>query len=248
MNPFYYGGILGFAPALFLIWFSLRKYSYPYVEGSLFEDRRVFFMLAVGMFAGTFIYILEQFLAPLYSYDDGIDLIMFVLVFVLAFPLIEDMAKFVILNFKGYEGRFDSTFYGISLGAGFAATWIVGYVLRIVNTAKVDGTSVPFESWLGLLFFSVCTSLIHCSVGAILGSATGRKMGLKGLPSAVIPHMIFNLLLFPFLIYGQIWYALIFLIPISFLIYHGVYTHTIPECLPPEVQKEARRNLRKKQA
>ena len=54
MNPFYIGGIIGFGPALFLIWFSVRKYTYPFVEGSLFEDRRLFFMLAVGMVVWTF--------------------------------------------------------------------------------------------------------------------------------------------------------------------------------------------------
>ncbi|MDD4308600.1 MAG: PrsW family glutamic-type intramembrane protease [Thermoplasmata archaeon] len=247
MNAIYLGGLIGFGPALFLIWFSLRKYTYPFVEGSLFEDRKVFFLLAVGMFAGTFVYILEQFLTPLYSHEDSISLMMFILVFVLAFPLIEDLVKFVILNFKGYEGRFDSTFYGISLGAGFSATWIIGYVIRIMNDAEVSGDSVSPEGWLGLILFSICVSLIHCSVGAILGDGTGKKMGLKGLPGAVIPHFIFNLLLFPFLVYGQIWYSLVFLIPVSALIYHGVYTHTIPECLPQEVQKEIRRNQRRRQ-
>ena len=242
MNPFYIGGIIGFGPALFLIWFSLRKYTLPYVEGSLFEDRRVFFMLAVGMVAGSLIFVLEQFLAPLYTFEGGIDFLMFMLIFVLAFPLIEDLAKFVILNFKGYEGRFDSTFYGISLGAGYSATSMIGYVFIVMSKEE----TVAFEGWLGLVFLSICMALIHCSVGASLGNATGKKLGLKGLPQAVIPHFIFNMLLFPWFVYGQIWFALILVIPVSGMIYYGVYTYTIPEAMPREVQKEIRRSERKK--
>ena len=171
---------------------------------------------------------------------------MFILVFVLAYSLIEDLAKFVILNFKGYEGRFDSTFYGISLGAGYSATAMIGYVFILLNRAEKGGMDVPLDMWLGIVFLSICMALLHCSLGAILGNATGNKLGLKGLPQAVIPHFIFSLLMLPWFIYDQIWFSLVFLIPISFLIYYGVYTNTIPECLPLEVRKEIRRNLRKR--
>ena len=117
MNPFLIGGIIGFGPALFMIWFALRKYTWPHVEGSLFEDRRVFFMLAVGMVVGTIITSLERFISPIYAFE-GLNLTLFIMVYVIMFPLIEDLAKFIILNFKGYRGRFDSMFYGVSLGAG----------------------------------------------------------------------------------------------------------------------------------
>ena len=56
---FLVSGIVGFGPALFLIWFSMRKYSYPYIEGSAFEDRKVFFLLAVGMVFGTVLVTLD---------------------------------------------------------------------------------------------------------------------------------------------------------------------------------------------
>jgi hypothetical protein len=246
MNPFYIGGIIGFGPALFLTWFSLRKYSYPHVEGSLFEDRKVFFMLAVGMVAGTFIFTLERFLYPTFVFGDSVIFLMFILVYVLAFPFLEDIVKFVILNFKGYQGRFDSTFYGIGLGAGYSATAIIGYVLLEITRAKDAHVTIAPESWLALIFLSICTALLHVSIGATLGNATGRKLGLRGLPLALIPHIVFNLLMFPWFVYGQLWYALIFVIPFSVVVYHGVYTHTIPECLPPEIQKEVRRNRRKR--
>lgn len=247
MNPLYVGGLIGFGPALFLIWFSLRKYAFPYVkEGSLFEDRRVFFLLAVGMVIGTFLFIFEQLLAPLYTFEEGIDFVMFILIFVLAFPLLEDLAKFMVLNFKGYQGRFDSTFYGISLGAGYAATATLGYVYILMVRASEDSLTIPPDMWLGVILFGISTAFLHCSIGASLGSATGKKMGLKGLPSAIIPHFIFNLLLFPWFVYGEIWFSIVFVLPISALMYYDAYTRTVPECLPKELHKEMRKDSRRK--
>jgi hypothetical protein len=98
------GSVIGFAPALYLIWHSLHKYSYPHVEGSLFEDRRVFFMLAVGMVLGALLFVFELTLYPMFTSDTYFIFVSFVLVYVLAFPLLEDLAKFIILNFKGYRG------------------------------------------------------------------------------------------------------------------------------------------------
>ncbi|MBA3046000.1 MAG: hypothetical protein KKH41_06170 [Candidatus Thermoplasmatota archaeon] len=246
MNAFYVGGIIGFGPALFLIWFSLRKYSYPYVEGSLFEDRKVFFLLAVGMVAGTFLFTLERFLYPFFVIEESVSLFMFILIYVLAFPFLEDIFKFVVINYKGYQGRFDSTFYGLALGAGYSATAILGYV--IIEMARADSSLITIapESWIGLIFFSACTALIHCSVGATLGNSTGKNLGLRGMIPALIPHMAFNLLMFPWFVYGQLWYSLIIVIPFSVLVFHNVYTHIIPESLPPEIQKEMRRNIRKR--
>ena len=237
------GSVIGFGPALFLIWFSLRKYSYPYVEGSLFEDRRVFFMLAVGMVVGSLLFVLELSLFPIFYFEGQLYFELFILIYVLAFPLLEDMAKFIILNFKGYRGRFDSTFYGIALGAGYSATAIIGYINIDLSGA---GGSIDAITWLGLLFFSAATCLIHVSVGATIGSATGRNLGMRGIPLAVIPHIIFNMLMFPWLAANQIWYSLIIALPVAAFIYWGVYTKTIPECLPAEVQKEVRRDTRRR--
>lgn len=247
------GSAIGFAPALFLIWHSMRKYSYPYVEGSLFEDRRVFFMLAVGMVLGSLIFVFELTLYPMFTWDiidsmgnkigEGFDFVMFIIIYVLAFPLLEDLAKFIILNFKGYRGRFDSTFYGISLGAGFSATWIIG---RIVIDFSQPGAVVTGIDWLGMIFMSIATCLIHVSVGGIIGSSTGQNLGMRGIPLAVIPHIIFNLLMFQWFATNSIWYSLIIALPLAAYIYWGVYSKTIPECLPKEVQKEVRRDTRRR--
>jgi RsiW-degrading membrane proteinase PrsW (M82 family) len=239
---FLISGIIGFGPALFLIWFSMRKYSYPYLEGSVFEDRRVFFMLAVGMVFGTVLVTLERFLYPWFSYDEGIYFLFFILIFVIGFVFLEDLAKFVVLNWKGYQGRFDSVFYGISFGAGFAATAMVGYIYVGLNQTDVTTTA---SEWSGLVLLSICVSLIHATVGANLGYATAKNYGLRGIPMAILPHIIFNLLMFLwFLGYPYTWVFLAIGTPLCIYFFRGVYLYTIPAILPEEIVKEIRRKSR----
>ena len=58
--------IIGFGPALAVIWYTLMKYDYPYVEGACFDDRRVFFLLAIGMVMGTVLLLIERLITPLF--------------------------------------------------------------------------------------------------------------------------------------------------------------------------------------
>jgi len=238
---FLVSGLVGFGPALFIIYFSMRKYAYPYLEGSAFEDRKVFFLLAVGMIFGTVITTLERFLHPYFVTEEEFSIMMFLLIYVLAFVLVEDLAKFIILNFKGLEGRFDSMFYGISFSAGFAATAMVGYVYTVVNIPDIN---MGIMDWLGLILLSIGTAFIHASVGAQLGAATAQKLGLRGIPQAIVPHIIFNLLMLPWFL-GYAWISIAFIVPLAILIYRGVHLYTIPENLPEEIVKELRRSERK---
>lgn len=251
---FLLSSLIGFAPALYLIWYSMRKYDYPYVEGACFDSRKVFFTLAIGMVFGTVIFTMERFLYPLFLWDIvdagtgevtgiGFDFVFFLLVFVVGFVLLEDMAKFIVLNFKGYEGRFDTVFYGISFGAGYSATAIVGYIFIEIN--RVQGMDVNPIDWIGLFLLSAASALIHCSVGGILGNGTGRKLGMRVLPYALVPHIIFNLLLLPWFL-GYLWISMAVAIPFSVFIFMGVYNRTIPESLPEEIRREIRRNERRR--
>ncbi len=247
---FLISGVIGFAPALFLIWFSMRKYSYPHLEGSVFEDRKVFFLLAVGMVFGTMLVTLERFLYPLFMWNitndagqkvgEGFDFGMFIVVFVVCFVLLEDLAKYIILNWKGYQGRFDSVFYGISFGAGFAATAMVGYIYVGSMQANVTPDIVW---WLGMMLLSICVSLIHTTVGANIGYATAKNYGLRGIPMAILPHIIFNLLMFIWFVENP-WLFLVIAVPVSAFFFRGVVLYTIPEVLPEEITKEIRRKRR----
>src|SRR5213083_936323 len=45
--------LLGILPAIGILWTSLRRFDRPYVDRTLFDDRRVFGSLAVGLVFGT---------------------------------------------------------------------------------------------------------------------------------------------------------------------------------------------------
>lgn len=250
-NLFLISGIVGFGPALFLIWFSMRKYSYPYIEGSAFEDRKVFFLLAVGMIFGTVLVTLERFFYPYFIWNiidpvtdeitgQAFDMGLFIVIYVLAFVMLESLAKFVVLNWKGYQGRFDSVFYGISFSAGFAATAMIGHIY--VGLALTD-TGGDVMWWVSAVLFSIAFSLIHTTVGANLGYTSFKKRGLGGLPMSIMPHLIFNLLMYIWFVQST-WIFLALAIPLSAYFFMNVYLYTIPEVLPDEIKQEIRRKSR----
>lgn len=122
-----FGGalVLGIAPALAFLYLSLRRFDRPHTEYTLFDDRRVFGGLAVGLIVGALASILDTSVLAL-AFD-------FVSSLVALFALfaVDEMFKLVYLNRKGYSGRFDTTFYGVSVGVGMAATVVVGSVIWV---------------------------------------------------------------------------------------------------------------------
>ncbi len=242
--------IIGFAPALGVVWFSLRKYDHPYVKGTCFDDRRVFFLLALGMVAGTILLMMERLVYPLFKVvgdngDIGFSPTLFFIFYVVALGLVHTLSKFVILNFPSIQGRIDSQFYGVSLGAGISATWIVGFSY-IQLTVEGGAGSAAILSSLALL--SLNTALIHASVGAVLGVSTAKNEGMRGILWGLAPHMIFNAMMFPWFYYDVIWYSLLLATPITLIIYYEVYTNIIPKSLPEEIQHEIKENDAKAKA
>ncbi len=236
--------IIGFGPALLVVWFSLRKYDHPYVKGTCFDDRRVFFLLAIGMVAGTILLVMERMVYPLFKVVDVdgqvyFDPIMFFLVYIIGLGLVHTLIKFVILNFPPIQGRPDSQFYGISLGAGISATWIVGFGYI---SLRVDGGMDDVTTLAALALLSLNTALIHSSAGAILGVSTARKEGMMGVMGGFVPFMIFQLSMFPWFYFDIIWYSLLISTPVTILFYREVYLRIIPDSLPEEIQDEIREN------
>ena len=235
--------IIGFGPAMIVVWFSLRKYDYPYVKGTCFDDRRVFFLLAIGMVVGTILLVMERMVYPLFKVVDADGIyfspIMFFLVYVLGLGMVHTLIKFVILNFPPIQGRPDSQFYGVSLGAGVSATWIVGFGYISLS---IDGGMADLATLAALTVLSMNTALIHSSAGAILGVSTARKEGMMGLMGGFVPFLIFQLSMFPWFYFDMIWYSLIISTPLTILFYREVHLRIIPNSLPEEIQDEIRDN------
>jgi hypothetical protein len=95
--------VFGLAPAVALMYFVLKKYTYPAVERPFFSDPTLFGTFAVGLVVGTVLFVV-------YSYFDRASLITAV-----AFAMIFELIKMVILNMKRFQGKSDTVFYGYGL-------------------------------------------------------------------------------------------------------------------------------------
>ena len=80
----------GHAPAILLMFYTLKDYTYPKVERPFFDDRKVFFMLAVGH--GHRRRHVRASITSCFRH------VISLLVFALLFAVLEEMIKLVILN------------------------------------------------------------------------------------------------------------------------------------------------------
>src|SRR2546428_7366488 len=124
--------LLGILPGIWILWPSLNGSDRPYVDRTLFDGRRVFGSLAVGLVFGT---VVSVFALSTPRTD-----IVGVLVAVSASFLFEESFKLVWLNRRRYQGRFDTTFYGVPLGTGIAASRAVPAAWRFRDVLYVPET------------------------------------------------------------------------------------------------------------
>jgi hypothetical protein len=242
-TDFYVGLALGLGPALGLLWFSLRRFDKPHTEYALFDDRRVFGTLAVGLIFGT-----------VASWIEGISLSGFsgTVIALAFFFLFEESFKLVYLNRRGYRGRFDTTFYGIPLGVGVAATAVVSTVVG--QPAGVIGTPTGV-GLLVLLSFSLC--FVHADTGALIGFGAARGDTMKAFLKALGVRFAHGALLAPFLLASGAsagpqdlltlvsFIGLAASLGLALIVYHYVYTILFRATLPEDVQRELRRDRRR---
>src|SRR2546430_1139689 len=147
--------LLGILPGIWILWTSLHRFDRPYVDRTLFDDRRVFGSLAVGLVFGT---VASVFALSIPRVD-----IVGILVAVSASFLFEESFKLVWLNRRAYQGRFDTTFYGVPLGTGIAASGVVA-----AAWASRESLYVP-ETFILLVIYSIGLGLINADTGALIG-------------------------------------------------------------------------------
>jgi len=107
---FFASGLLGFGPSVAVLFHALRTYDYPYTEKAYFDTGRVFLALAVGMILGTASGALTLALSG------AATTVLSLVVLLILLALFEEAFKLIYLNRKGYRGRFDTTFVGVTLG------------------------------------------------------------------------------------------------------------------------------------
>jgi hypothetical protein len=227
--------LLGILPGIGILWISLRRFDRPYVDRTLFDDRRVFGSLAVGLVFGT---VASVFALSIPRID-----IVGVLIALSASFLFEESFKLVWLNRRAYQGRFDTTFYGVPLGTGIAASGVVA-----AAWATREILYVP-ETFTLLVIYSIGLGLINADTGALIGFGASRGEMWRYFLRAIVVRFAYGAFLFPFILPGipDFYAALSVATAAGFglLVYYYVYHRILPGTLPDEIRRELRRERRR---
>ncbi len=176
-------GIAGFGPAMTLLYFTLRDYTFPRVEKPFFDDKKLFAFFALGVVLGMIMFAFE-FWGQLYAAPET------VLALIMGFAVMEELLKLIILNFPRFQRKIDTAFYGLSMGLGISSTLTFATVyVFILDVGDVQALDVAAIIFLGLLFV-----LLHGSTTALIGVGVARG-DVKGyFMEALVIHILFALL------------------------------------------------------
>ena len=228
--------IIGFAPAIFLLFILLRRYE------EFFKESKIFQAFAAGMILGMIFTV-----AHLVSDDfllSALDLS--IIGFVILFAAFEEGAKLVILNFPRLQLKHETVYYGAALGLGIGSMAIIAISVKVFLTSPEDITN-PLTV-IGLIVLSFNFSLLHSATGVIIGYGSAKGEGMKWYFRATVLHAAYNLVLLPFMwgvpgaLYGSLFVST--LIALGLFIF--VLRDLMPEAVPADMQKKRRRELRKK--
>lgn len=206
---------LGVGPALALMFWTLRDYTYPKVERPFFDDRKLFALLAVGMVIGVVVYVLQSYFNLGY------------LLFALLFAVFEELIKLIILNMPRFARKLDTSFYGLSLGLGIGSTMAFGAVFYTLQ--QYDGLDAL--GWLTAIVLGFQMVLLHASAGAMIGTGAARGEVRGYFAQAGLLHIGFNLLMAIPLNFDNIYLAWVGVILATLLVtyyYLQVHRHLLP--------------------
>lgn len=191
---------IGIAPALILLYITLKGYD------GIYREKTIFIMFMVGITAGVISIVVESFTRQL-GY-----------IVILIFPILEQMFKTMILNLRRYQGKRETPIYGLALGVGFGSVF-TPYYLILASTAATESFSVYI-----ILFISTATIILHGATGVLLGFGIYKKELMKYFLISILLYIPVNLSFEIPIIYSSV-PILIY----SLIIYWHVTTKIMPE-------------------
>lgn len=239
------GSLVCFVPAITLLYFMLERY-----EGC-FEDKKVFLTLVLGLFFGMFVYIFELVgFFNLNPFAFGVTLLSLISS-ILGIALLHQSIKMMILNMKRFRGKFDTTFYGSSLGLGFGAMYTFAAV--VTQFENLD------TSFFISIVFIIGIILFHGATGVIIGYGCSIHKPMRYFFYAFLLNVLYNI--FVFLYYVSIAgvtemsarlpalgvLATITIILGALIFSYAFYT-ILPRSLPENFKRLRRRLMRKERA
>ena len=178
MQMFYLAAALAFIPALLLMWLLLKPYTYPQTEYPYFSDPSFFMLFAVGLVAGTLMFLV-------YTYIAGS------IVSVIVYSFIQVLAVVVCMNLKRYRGKSDSIFYGFGFGLGAGATTGMGLIYWFATSAGQLGGTLGIADYVFLFILSMAMILQYSAVGFTVGDGIARHIPMQYAVQAMIYNLIF---------------------------------------------------------
>jgi hypothetical protein len=235
-HAFFAAGAVGIGPALLLMFYSLRRYEYPYVQVGLFRNDRLFLSFAVGMIVGTASAVLFN--------SFRIDLYTTALVILLMIAVFDESFKLVYLNLRTFQRKFDTVFYGPSLGLGMAATFIMAIAFQTFTSPQDPFNPVNVS---GLLTLSIAFNSLHFFTGSLIGAGSASGRPWRAYLQSLGSRSVFALLIAPFLAPFQVANPTLL---VSFLLaatafaiflFWEAHSFIIPRALPADVRRRLRR-------
>ncbi len=229
--------IMGLAPGLGVMYWSIRRFDIPFTQFRLFDDRRLFGGLAIGLIFGAIAGFVEQL---------PVGDVLGVILALPAFVLFEESFKMVWLNRKPYRGRFDTTFYGVSVGAGIGGMLVVANILHYIGAA--GAAFYTPENLVLFALFSVGFNIVQVDTAVLIGFGASRGEMMWPYIKAVLIRLASTILILAFsLDSGEPWALISVATAIAFaaIVYHYVYTVLLPGTLPEEIRRDMRREKRR---
>jgi len=208
-NDMLIAGAIGFAPAMILMFWTLRDYTYPEVEKPFFEDKKAFGLFAVGMVLGVAIYAAQSWF-PLQ-----------VVYVALLFAIVEELVKLMILNFPRFQRKLDTSFYGLTIGLGIGST--MGFGAAYVALHFVE--SVSAWTLLIVVLLAIQLVLLNASTGATIGVGVARGAPWAFFAQATLVHLTYNLLMIPFYTNPDAFGYAGFFVALAILVGYYIYVH-----------------------
>lgn len=185
MNPqslLFLTSVFGILPAIFILYYVLNTYEEYLKESTLYA------FFAGGMIAGMVSFVLHILIdQQVFPFID-----LSLLIYVLAFAVLEELSKFIILYSKWFRAKHSTTYYGLSYGLGFGATSIIAIAYRdfYLYPGKTLGNPyvIPTDILLGLGLVGM-----YAMTGGLIGYGSAKKVRWNFLIVAIGIHLVFNL-------------------------------------------------------
>jgi len=176
--------IAGFGPPLFLLYYTMKDYTFPRVKEPFFDDSKIFKFFALGIVLGMVIFAFEEW--GVFSTSGET-----VIIYVVLFAVMEEGMKLVILNFPRFQRRVDTAFYGLSLGLGIAMT----LTFATVYSSLLDVTNPGILEVVVFSLLGIQLVLLHGSTTTLIGIGVVRGEVKGYFVEALLLHLGYGLLM-----------------------------------------------------